>query len=204
MPLKPVAKTLFERHVPPAAVAYCHQLWQQHGFAFRVTRPRRTRLGTHQFDPATGHLVTVNGNLNLAAFLITYLHEVAHVVTVQEARRRPLPHGVAWKRHFRQLLEPVLTEAFFPPFVLEPLRDYARDPAAATSSHGPLTRALQALDAPPEGTPLTVQQLAEGETFVFHDRTFVRGPLRRTRALCTEVTTGRRYTVPGHAPVRRT
>lgn len=199
------AFALLERHLPPAAVPYCHDLWQGLGFHLRITRPRRTRLGTHQFDPATGHLITVNGNLNPSAFLITYLHEVAHVVTVQQARRRVAPHGPAWKAHFRRLLEPVLTEGIFPPEVLAPLRDYARNPAAATSSYAPLARALQALDgsAQPDPALLTVLHLREGEPFVFHNRTFVRGPLRRTRALCTELSTGRRYTVPGHAPVRR-
>lgn len=193
---------IFDRHVPSAAVAYCQRLWEDGDFSLRVTRPRRTRLGTHQFDPTTGHLVTVNANLGPEAFLITYLHEVAHVVTVRQSRRRPQPHGVAWKRNFRALLEPVLTEAVFPPAVLQPLRAYALNPTAATSSHLPLAQALQRLESPPDGTT-TVAQLPEGEAFVLHNRTFVRGPLRRTRALCTEARTGRKYTVPGHAWVRK-
>lgn len=192
----------FDHHVPPSAVAYCRRLWREWGFSLRVTRPRRTRLGTHQFDPAAGHLVTVNANLGPEAFLITYLHEVAHVVTVRQSRRRPQPHGAAWKRNFRTLLEPVLTEEIFCPAVLRPLRVYALNPTAATSSYPPLAQALQGLEHPPEGTT-TVAQLPEGEAFVLHNRTFVRGPLRRTRALCTEATTGRKYTVPGHAQVRK-
>ena len=202
MPHPTASADLFDRHVPSAAVAYCCWLWRDWGFSLRVNRPRRTRLGTHQFDPTTGHLVTVNANLSPEAFLITYLHEVAHVVTVRQAHRRTQPHGVAWKRNFRALLEPVLTEAIFSPNVLEALRAYARNPTAATSSHPPLARALQSLESPPEGTT-TVGQVPEGAAFVLHNRTFVRGPMRRTRALCTEADTGRKYTVPGHAQVRR-
>jgi len=193
---------LFTCYVPPAAVAYCRRLWEDWSFALRVTRPRRTRLGTHQFDPTTGHLVTVNADLGPEAFLITYLHEVAHVVTVRQSRRRPQPHGAAWKRAFRALLEPVLTEAVFSPAVLQPLRAYALNPTAATSSYPPLAGALQSLEAPPDDTT-TVAQVPEGEAFVLHRRTFVRGPLRRTRALCTEAGTGRKYTVPGHTRVQK-
>lgn len=200
---KPTESTeLFARHVPPAAVAYCQRLRADWEFSLRVTRPRRTRLGTHQFDPTTGHLVTVNADLGPEAFLITYLHEVAHVVTVRQARRHPQPHGAAWKRNFRLLLEPMLTEAVFPPAVLRPLRAYALNPTAATSSYPPLAQALQNVGSPPDGTT-TVAQVPEGEAFVLHHRTFVRGPLRRTRALCTEASTGRKYTVPGHARVRK-
>lgn len=197
----------FERFVPPAAVAYCQSLWEQHEFRFRVARPRRTRLGTHVFHAHTGHEVTVNANLNPAGFLITYLHEVAHVVTVREAlrrvtKRRPAPHGMAWKTNFRRLLLPVLTEDFFPPAVLEPLRVYAQNPAASTAGFPPLAQALLALDTP-LAEALTLHHLREGETFRFHQRLFVRGPLRRTRVLCTEQATGRRYTVPAHAPIER-
>lgn len=200
MPHPSDSRTVFDRHVPAPAGAYCHHLWQQYGFALRVTRPRRTRLGTHRVDPVKGHLVTVNANLSPEAFLITYLHEVAHVITVQQSRRRPQPHGAAWKQNFRALLEPVLTEAIFSIQVLEPLRAYALNPTAATNSYPPLARALQGMEQPAEGV-ITVQQVCEGETFLLHNRTFVRGPLRRTRALCTEATTGRKYTVPGHAQV---
>jgi len=154
------------------------------------------------FRPQTGHEVTVNANLNPAGFLITYLHEVAHVVTVREARRRPVPHGAAWKSNFRRLLLPVLTEAVFPLSVLEPLQVYAQNPAASTAGFQPLAQALQSLDTPLAET-LTLHHLREGETFQFHHRTFVRGPLRRTRVLCVEQATGRRYTVPAHASIER-
>ncbi|MCY7351097.1 MAG: sprT domain-containing protein [Cytophagaceae bacterium] len=198
----------FEEHVPTAAVAYCHTLWQHHAFAFLVTRPRRTRLGTHCFHPLSGHRVTINTNLNPFAFLITYLHEVAHVLTVRDAqrnfpgRRRVLPHGRQWKAHFQTLLLPALTERIFPLSILEPLRGYAQNPAAATASCLPLAKALQALDQIPDHL-MEVRHLAEGERFEFGKRIFIRGRLRRTRLLCVELPTGRRYTVPVHALVKR-
>lgn len=192
----------FERYVPAPAVGYCLHLWQQHDFTFAISRPRRSRLGTHQFDPAEGHHITVNADLNPAAFLITYLHEVAHVRTVRQARRRVLPHGTAWKTHFRDLLQPVLTETVFPLSVLDPLRSYARNPTASTASYAPLLRALQGLDTRSTEV-LTVDQIPQGESFTLGKRVFLRGPLRRTRVLCTEQTTGRRYTVPAHAQVER-
>lgn len=206
----------FGQHVPVAAVPYCLELWRQNSFLFKITRPRRTRLGTHCFHPVSGHRVTVNINLNPAAFLITYLHEVAHVLTVRDARtkatltprsaprQRILPHGRQWKAHFNRLLQPVLTESVFPPSVLEPLRNYAQNPAATTTSCLPLAQALQTLDEWPAHLNLTeVRLLAEGDRFEFGKKIFVRGSLRRTRLLCVDVLTGRRYTVPGHALVKR-
>ncbi|MBC7891328.1 MAG: sprT domain-containing protein, partial [Sphingobacteriaceae bacterium] len=95
-----------------------------------------------------------------------------------------------------------LTEAVFTPAVLEPLRVYAQNPAASTAGFPPLTQALQALDSPLTET-LTLHHLREGDIFRFHQRTFVRGPLRRTRVLCIEQATGRRYTVPAHASIEQ-
>lgn len=189
--------------VPAAAASYCLALWQQHQFELRIVRPRRSRLGDFTQKPRQRPRITVNANLNPYSFLITYLHEVAHhVVYTTYIRKKPAPHGPEWKAAFRDLLTPVLTEACFPADVLLPLKRYAINPKASTGSDSLLVQALARYNGP-EGNDnkKSLLHLNEGVNFVFQKREFIRGPLRRTRVLCIEKSSNRRYTIPAHALV---
>ena len=198
-------------HLPEAALPYCAGLWEQHQFELRIVRPRRTRLGDLTRKPRERPRITLNANLNPYSFLITYLHEVAHhVVYATFPRKKIAPHGREWKAAFKELLRPVLHEAYFPSDILTPLQRYATNPKASTGSDAALVLALARYNSggaesndidevDPNKKPLL--HLSEGVNFVFQQRRFTRGPLRRTRVLCFERTSKRRYTIPAHALV---
>lgn len=192
-------------HLPPAALAYCADLWQRHPFELRIVRPRRTRLGDFTRKPGTTPRITLNADLNPYAFLITYLHEVAHhlAYSAKPLRKKMAPHGLEWQVAFRDLLTPVLTESYFPTNILLPLRRYAACPKASTGSDAELVLALARYNAlPAEDNKKSLRYLSEGVSFVFQEREFTRGPIRRTRVLCVEKASNRRYTIPAHALVR--
>jgi SprT protein len=205
MPFR-VSYALLQRHVPPAALAYAGQLWERYPFSLRVSRPRRTRFGDYRYDALGGHRISVNADLPPPAFLLTYLHEVAHRIVYEHHGPRVPPHGAAWKSTFRDLLEPVLNEAIFGPDLLAALHPYARNPGATTAAHPALTLTLRAPHragpSHPDTAPLAT--LPEGTLFELNGRQFRRGPLRRTRYLCTEQASGRRYAVAAGALVRKT
>ena len=149
--------------------------------------------------------ITVNADLNPYAFLITYVHEVAHAHVHQAYQRRQKPHGRAWKLAFQRLMQPLMTEAIFPAFVLEPLRAYMADPAATTSTNSALMLALRQFDATVTNqmTPgrALLRDIPEGQAFQFAKKTYVRGTLRRTRVVCKEVASGKSYAILAHALV---
>ncbi|MBC3784435.1 SprT-like domain-containing protein [Spirosoma utsteinense] len=196
---------LFDTYLPAASAEYGRNLWQQYGFTFRVVKPRRTRLGDFRVIPQGQTFITVNADLNPHAFLITYVHEVAHAAVHKEQRRRGKPHGRAWQTAFQRLMQPLLTEAVFPAPVLEPLRSYMSRPAATTSASPALMLALRQTNAPvadsqTEGKVL-LRDVPEGQSFQFSKKTYVRGTLRRTRVVCKEVASGRSYAILAHALV---
>ncbi|TAE24354.1 MAG: sprT domain-containing protein [Cytophagales bacterium] len=195
----------FDKHLPPAAVPYARQLWQQYKFRFVVSRPRRTRLGDFRALPDGSLHITVNADLNPYAFLLTYVHEVAHAAVHRHTqtlkrRARPKPHGPLWQQTFANLMAPLLTEAVYPPAILEPLRDYMRRPAASSYAHPALMQALREADQRPTGQT-QLRDIPEGQAFIFAKKTFVRGTFRRTRIVCKEVESGRSYTILAHALV---
>jgi len=198
-------------HLPQAAVAYCAGLWKQHQFELCIVRPRRTRLGDFTKRPHKNPRITLNANLNPYSFLVTYLHEVAHhVVYAAFPKKRIAPHGQEWKAAFGDLLQPVLNENCFPADILSPLQRYSYNPKASTGSDAALVLALAKHNpeevksgdvAEASANKKTLLHLSEGANFVFQEREFTRGPLRRTRVLCFEKSSKRRYTIPAHALV---
>ncbi|MFC5411432.1 SprT-like domain-containing protein [Larkinella bovis] len=195
-------RQMFEKHLPEPAVAYCYDLWKTHSFTFLISRPRHTKLGDFRAEPGKGFTITVNNDLNPCAFLITYLHEVAHLLVYQQSRWFGRPHGPAWKKAFRTVMQPVLYEAVFPASVLAPLKDYLKNPAASTGAHPALTRALRQLDEQPAGKRLLIE-MPEGETFRFLQKEYIRGMKRRTRVVCTEKTTGLKVSIWAHVWVEK-
>lgn len=193
----------FTIYFPPTAAAYCRALWQQYTFHFRVVRPRQTRLGDFRVLPNQQIQITVNANLNPYAFLITYVHEVAHADVNRQYKRRVQPHGKAWQTAFQRLMQPLLTEAVFPETILQPLRQYMVKPAATTYANPALMTALRQEDATvPEATgekKILLSDVPEGQSFQFAKKTYVRGIFRRTRIVCKEVSTGRSYAILAHA-----
>ncbi|MEZ4901543.1 MAG: sprT domain-containing protein [Spirosomataceae bacterium] len=194
-------KQILQRHVPAAAVDYCYEFWERYQFDFIATRPRQSRFGDFTARPQKRERITVNINLNPYNFLITYLHEVAHLEVYRKFNQRQPPHGIAWKSHFRDLLIPVMNEYVFPISVLSPLLHYAQNPTASTGTYLPLIQALKNIDTP-QSDLVMVAQLAEGKTFILNQKVFVRGTQRRTRIVCIERHSQKKYLVAAHAWVK--
>jgi hypothetical protein len=191
----------FRKFVPAGAVGYCYHLWLENAFFLKITRPRRTKLGDYRYTSESGHQISVNNSLNPYAFLITYLHEVAHLLTFSRYRRKVKPHGKEWKKAFQALMAPMVEQGVFPAEVLLPLRQYLADPKASSCSDPQLVAALRTFDRQPAGHVL--DELQTGERFRLSGRIFVKGDLRRTRVLCVEAATRRKYLVPAQAVVER-
>ena len=159
---------------------------------FRVLPPNRTQI-------------TVNENLNPYAFLITYVHEVAHADVNCQYKRRVQPHGKAWQTAFQRLMQPLLMEAVFPEAILQPLQRYMTKPAATTYASPALMLALRQLDANETDAVMDnktlLRNVPEGKAFQFAKKTYIRGTLRRTRVVCREVSSGKSYAILAHALV---
>ncbi len=197
-------KEILARHVPADAVAYCFELWQRWQFDFIVTKARSSKLGDFRWAMGKREKITVNGNLNPYNFLVTYLHEIAHLEVHRGYKRRQPAHGEAWKSQFQALLLPVMESNIFPETILVPLLDYAKNPRASSSAHLPLMLAFRAIDKPTiNSNLLTVNDIAKGELFRFNNKIYLKGETRRTRIVCTEQNTSKGFLFVAHAWVER-
>lgn len=191
---------LLEKHLPAPTVAYCIDLWQKQPFSFKISRTRSSCFGNYIFRDGQ-HKITINHDLNVYAFLVTYIHEIAHQrAWLNKGRKRIEPHGKEWKKSFQDLMLPILNEDFLPKNLLLPLSAYMQNPAASSVSFSPLAEALRSFDTGKQiGIPLS--EVTDNEWFEFRGTVFQKIEKRRTRVLCLEKKSKRRYTILASALV---
>jgi predicted SprT family Zn-dependent metalloprotease len=163
-----------------------------------ITRQRQTVLGDYRHRHGTeSHRISVNGNLNKYSFLITLLHELAHLFTYERFGHRVMPHGNEWKKEFAAILKRFIDKKIFPEDVQQALMRTLVNAAASSCGDEKLLRILRGYDAKKPESYL-VEQLPESAHFkIKGERYFIKGPKVRTRYKCQEVATGKWYLFSG-------
>ena len=183
-----------QKYIPEPAVPVIARWIVEYDFKLKIRRERNTKLGDYR-SPHGGsnHVITINHNLNKYAFLITLVHEVAHLVTFVKHKNNVNPHGEEWKQNFKQLMKHFLTNDFFPTDVLLALQKHLLSPAASSCSDANLLRILNRYDENNE-QKVFIEKVPHKTVFKYNgDRLFEKGERIRTRYRCKEIYTGAIY-----------
>src|SRR6476659_372739 len=123
----------FQEYLPPNTLEEVLAYLQFYHVHLTVARDRKSILGDYRHRThAENHRISVNGNLNKYAFLITLLHELAHLLTFEKFGNRVAAHGKEWKSIFGQLLAKFIEQSVFPDDIREALLQSIHDPAASS------------------------------------------------------------------------
>jgi hypothetical protein len=192
--LTKIAVPCFTPYVPANSVAALGKWLSVPGTQLRITKHRSSKLGDYR--PLNGgkqHLISVNGNLNKYAFLITLVHEIAHMNNYIAYRSKVKPHGQEWKDEFKRLMAEFNLTSIFPDILLPKIESYMANPKASSSSDISLSLALREFDAT-KVNHVVLSQIEEGAIFnTRNGRAFVRGARQKKRIKCKELKTGRLY-----------
>ena len=172
-----------------------------HQAALKISRSRTTKLGDYR-PPIQGkpHRITVNHDLNKYAFMVTLVHEIAHMTNWVKHKNTVKPHGAEWKNEFKALMQPFLNTDIFPADVLTALKSYMANPAASSCTDPHLLRTLKKYDDGP--APIYLEELPPNTLFTINKKkVFRKGQQLRKRFKCLEVNTQRYYLIHPMAEV---
>jgi SprT protein len=184
---------VLRKYIPEPAVEAIAMWIVDYDFKLKIKKERSTRLGDYT-SPQNGmnHLITVNHNLNKYSFLITLIHEVAHLSTFNKFKNTVSPHGQEWKNEFRILMQPFLVPEIFPIDVLYAIRKYMENPAASSCSDTNLLRTLKSYDE--NNGQVFLEYLPYKSVFLYNgNKVFQKGEKIRKRFRCIEISTGTVY-----------
>ncbi|MEO6723517.1 MAG: SprT-like domain-containing protein [Ferruginibacter sp.] len=167
---------------------------QHYKVQLTITRERSSVLGDYRNSFADkNHRISVNGNLNSYAFLVTLLHELAHLFTYERFGHRVSAHGKEWKNEYSKVLAQFLLKKIFPADIHKALLKTLQNPAASSCADTSLLRVLHHYDAKKEGVSL-VETLPTGALFkIKGGRVFRKEEQVRKRFKCVEIATGKVY-----------
>lgn len=193
-------REILQKYLPERAVDPSFELIRENGVYLKIVNERVTRHGDYRRLPDGMHQITVNASLNKYKFLITLVHEIAHLVAFQEYGRKIKPHGMEWKATFRRLMLPFLNPAVFPDKLLPLLARHFRNPRASSDTDAALSLALKQFD--PDNDKNYIFELPYGSLFrIYNGKVFRKGPKKIKRYECVEVHSGKVYLFNPNAEV---
>ena len=202
-------KTILRKYIPEQAVGIIADWIYHYNFKLKVKKARSSKEGDYR-PPHEGknHTITVNHDLNKYSFLVTLIHEVAHLVTWEKYKGQVNPHGAEWKEEYSRLLDHFLStdkqlteeEKLFPHEISAALHRHRARPSASSCSDLHLARVLKKFDA--DSGTLMLEGIAAGASFRLvssrskHSKEiFIKGEKRRTRYQCFHAHTKRQYLI---------
>ena len=194
MPKKEVPVDHLQHYLPPDTSGTVTSYLHQYKVHLTITQHRKSILGDYRHRTHhRNHRISVNGNLNPFSFLITLLHELAHLLTFEQHGNKVLAHGKEWKTIYGQLLKQFLEHKIFPADIEKELRQSLKNPAASSCAEDDLLRVLRKYDAK-ESHYRLVEEIPLNSLFRTDDgRVFQRGEKLRKRFKCVEVGTKKVY-----------
>lgn len=182
------------KYLPDGTAPDLFSYLKTHSVALKIKKPRKSKLGDYRHPHGSlGHRISINGNLNPYSFLVTLVHEMAHLETWNQKGNKTEPHGRVWKNNFQRMLLPYVSSHILPDSIVEALNKYLENPKASSCADLNLSRTLSSFDAFQQ---VTLEQLDEGSVFsLSNGKMYKKGPQLRKRYKCLCLTDERWYYV---------
>lgn len=194
MPKKEAPLSLLQDYLPEGSLPIVYEYLLLYKVHLTITKGRKTVLGDYRHAGGVkSHRISVNGNLNRYAFLITLIHEIAHLVTFIQFGNSVSAHGKEWKIVYHELLTQFLKNNIFPDDIRQALERSLHNLPASSCADEVLMRVLKKYDEKRSGF-LMIEQLEEGMLFMIEGgRIFKKHKRLRKRFQCMEVKSGKIY-----------
>jgi SprT protein len=196
-------KAVLKKYIPEPAIDTIAQWIYTFDFKLKIKKARASKYGDYR-PPFKGqnHQITINHDLNPYAFLITLVHEIAHLSAWQKFGDNISSHGREWKTEYKVLLQPFLNETIFPADIIAALRAYMQNPAASVCNDRHLFKILNKYNLNEAGLHLLEDLPLEAVFETTSNEQFIKQKKIRTRYLCTKISTREQYLFHGLSQVK--
>ncbi|MDX6182088.1 SprT-like domain-containing protein [Flavobacterium sp. Fl-77] len=188
------------KYIPEHAVKPVFDLIVANQVHLKIVNERQTRHGDYRRGHTGKHEITVNSSLNKYRFLITLIHEIAHLVAFEKFGRNIKPHGNEWKYTFQRIMVPFIRPEIFPAQLLPLLARHFKNPTASSDTDTTLSLALKQYD---QGNDKNyVFEIPYGSIFrIKNGKIFKKIAVRTKRFECLEISSGKTYLFNPNAEV---
>ena len=184
--------------IPEGSHSKIKEYIEDNDFSIKISKQRTTKHGDFRRLKNGKFLITVNENLNPYQFLLTLVHEIAHYVTYKKYGAVK-PHGIEWKNTFKELMLPFVNPNIYPNSILPHLAKYLLNAKASTDSDVHLALALKQENTDPDKN--YIFELRKGDNFELKNRTFSLLEKKRTRYVCIDLVSKKKYLINQNAEV---
>ncbi|MDQ3552100.1 MAG: SprT-like domain-containing protein [Bacteroidota bacterium] len=183
-----------QQFLPPGTYEQVFNYLHLYNVHLTIARERKSILGDYRHRTYDrNHRISVNGNLNPYAFLITLLHELAHLLQYEQYGNKVYAHGQEWKIIFSKLLAQFIEHNIFPADVKHALVRSLTNPAATSCADDGLLRVLKTYDKNNDHL-LLIEQVPANALFKTNDgKVFQKGKKLRKRYQCVELSSKKLY-----------
>ena len=200
-------KSILKQYLPAAAVDQVSKWIVRNKVHLKITRNRKTKLGDYR-PPIhhPNHRISVNHNLNPYSFLITFVHELAHLQVFEDYKTAVQPHGAEWKTAYRRLMLVMLKNDIFPSDIKQVLSKSIVNAKASSTAELELSRVLLRYDSEDsrDKNEARVEDLTKNTVFQTQNgMQFKKGEKQRTRYKCLNLQNNRQYLFHPLTPVRK-
>jgi len=195
-------KEVLAKYLPKAMVDNVFAWVVRHQIHLKITRSRASKLGDYRppGNKQAFHRISINHDLNPYAFFITFVHELAHLLTYKQYGRSVQAHGKEWKASYRSLMEPFLEKNVFPSDLQRTVYQHLRNIKASSQADVELARTLMLFDGGKQET--LIEDLQPGDRFLFkNNRKFQVVEKLRKRYKCVELANQRVFLFQPLTPV---
>ena len=184
---------ILAKYLPASSHEYIQQLLTGENLLIRITRQRKTRFGSFTARRNSNYkAINISGQQNQWAFLITFIHEFAHLRVWKTYGHKVKGHGREWKDTYYQLATPLLLSNTFPEDINEALKKYFTGKKISDSTETNLMRILKKYDSAGQEV-IYIENIPVGHYFTYGNHQFQKIEKLRTRYKCKDVKTGRMF-----------
>ncbi|MDR2979093.1 MAG: SprT-like domain-containing protein [Bacteroidales bacterium] len=184
---------------PSEAIDFVYDLFSNGHFSLKVSPPRVSKKGDFRYHVQGQKipLITVNADLCRYEFLLVFIHEVAHYnVFIKYKIQDVRSHGAEWKGEYLLLLQQLLGNCTLPDDIRQAFVKHGQNVKSSSAMDQHLEDVFQKYRTQHKDTT-SLSKLKVGDKFILRHELFVVNEFLRTRAICTNMRTKRRFYVQG-------